>query len=123
MPYDPSLSTTRDQVRRYVGDVDDDNLMLTDSEIEFFITQESDTKLAAALAAEAIAAEFARTTNYRFSTLWADAGDAYKHFLDLADRLREGVIETAIPSFITSVAVEDDENEPQFTIGMHDAVE
>jgi hypothetical protein len=121
MPYDPTLATTRDQVRFYVGDTDDDNLLLTDPEVEFLLTEEPDVKLAAADAANVIAAKFARDTNYRFSTLWADAGDAYDHFIKLGERLRAGTVATVGPTLISSEAVSDDEFESQFTIGIHDS--
>lgn len=121
MPYDPTLTLDRDQVRFYTGDTDDDSVLLSDPEIEFLLTQEPDVKLAAADAADVIAAKFARDVNYRFSTLWADAGDAQEHFETIADRLRSGAVDSVDISFITSDAVEADEFEPQFTIGIHDS--
>lgn len=93
--YDKSLSTNRDKIRLLVGDTNNDSLMLEDEEIEFLLTNNSDALyLTAADACEIIAAKFARDVNYRFSTLWQDAGDAYDHYMNLAERYRKTADET-----------------------------
>ena len=56
---DPSNSN-KDAVRLYVGDTDTSDQLLQDEEIEFLIATEGATRLAAARAAEAIAAKFSR---------------------------------------------------------------
>lgn len=85
--YDPSLSTERDKVRFLVGDTDNDNLMLSDDEVTFALTEAAaNIYSAAASLCKSIAARFARDVNYRFSTLWQDAGDAYAHYMALAEK-------------------------------------
>lgn len=119
--YDPSLTLDRDKVRLLVGDTDDDHQMLVDTEIEFALTEEADDiYLASARLCEIIAARFARDVNYRFSTLWLDSGDAYDHFLSLAERYRtESSRNTGQPIFTMGEGV-DDEAPEIFWYGMHD---
>jgi hypothetical protein len=89
--YDDNLTTDRDKVRFLIGDTDDDQQMLSDNEIAFILTQENNNLLlSASNACRAIAAKFARDVNYRFSTMWQDASDAYDHFMDLAEKHRIG---------------------------------
>jgi hypothetical protein len=91
MAYDPTLPRDSDKVRLIIGDTDNTDLMLHEDEINYFIGLYSDLKLAASYCCRVIAARFARDVNYRFSTLWQDASDAYKHYMELADRLMTDV--------------------------------
>lgn len=125
MTYDPTLAKDTDKVRYLVGDTDDDDLMLEDTEIKFLLTLENDNLFeAAARACETIAAKFARDVNYRFSTMWQDASDAYDHYMRLAKRLRERD-EYHFPDLgFKASPVFDDRNEdygPEvFWVAMHD---
>ena len=88
--YDETLPTDRDKVRFLIGDTDNDTLMLSDTEVEFALSENSDNLYAAGSSlCKSIAARFARDVNYRFSTLWQDSGDAYIHYMELAETLSE----------------------------------
>jgi len=119
--YDPSLVLDRDKVRFLVGDKDDDHQMLSDSEIAFALSENNDDiYMAAADLCEALAAEFSRDVNYRFSTLWLNAGDAYDHFMDRARQLRsDASAQTGQPIFTMGAGTDSDEPEI-FWYGMHD---
>jgi len=120
--YDDNLSTDRDKVRFLIGDTDDDNQMLSDNEIAFLLTQEnSNLLLASASACEAIAAKFARDVNYRFSTMWQDASDAYAHYMQLAEKYRtESSRNSGQPIFTFNENINSGEAVELFWYGMHD---
>ena len=123
MSYDPNLPTDKDKVRLLIGDTDDTLEFLCDTEIDFFVTEEPTIQIAASRAALAVAAQLAKDTDYRFSTLWQDAADAYNHFIALAKQLEEGVTENLSGiQFVSPISGSDDcaLGEPQFRIGMHD---
>lgn len=120
--YDDNLSNDRDKVRFLVGDTEDDQQMLSDGEIAFTLTQTGDNLLlAAAYACETIAAKFARDVNYRFSTMWQDASDAYDHFMDLAKKRRmESERNTGQPIFTFNENINGGLAPELFWYGMHD---
>lgn len=120
--YDDNLSRDVDKVRFLVGDTDDDQQMLSDNEINFILTQKGDNLLlAASFACETIAAKFARDVNYRFSTMWQDASDAYDHFMNLAKiRRTESERNTGQPIFTFNEHISDGEAPELFYYGMHD---
>ncbi len=90
MAYDETLPDNCNKVRFLIGDTDSDDPMLKDTEIEYCITVEnSDLFFAAARCCETVASRFARDVDYRFSTLWQNAGDAFDHYMALAERLRK----------------------------------
>ena len=119
--YDPTLTLDRDKIRWLVGDTDDEQQMLYDSEIAFALTEEvDDLYLSSAMICESLAASFARDVNYRFSTLWSNAGDAYAHFRGLASTLRtEASRNTGQPIFTMGEGTDPDAPEI-FWYGMHD---
>ena len=120
MPYDPALLKDEDKVRRLIGDVDNDDLIFEDSEIEYYLSINNDDLYStAADLCEAILGEFARETNYRFSTLWLDAGDVYEHYKDLMDRFREKAGQTPTELSFTS-AVSDVDYPEHIWYEMHD---
>lgn len=89
MPYNPNLVDKKDQVRLKIGDVYDQEF-LSDSEIQFILDSNSSNVVKASVACcRAIAARFARNTDYRFSTLWQDASQAFEHFMRLAEKIEE----------------------------------
>ena len=120
--YDDNLSTTRDQLRFLIGDTDDNEQMLSDSEIAFLFTMEDDDLLmTCASACDAIASKFARDVNFRFCTMWQDASDAKKHYTELANRFRaETSRNTAQPVFTFNENLNAGEVWEQFWYGMHD---
>jgi hypothetical protein len=118
MSYNPSLVDKKDQVRLKIGDVYPDQEFLSDQEIRFMLDANSQHVLRASSAAcRAIAARFARNTDYRFSTLWQDQSQAYKHFMDLAGKLEQ---ETDSSSTIVPVFTGSGKSSNIFAVGMMD---
>ena len=119
--YDDQLSLDRDKVRFLVGDTDNDNPMLSDNEVGFALSENNnDIYMSAAYLCEALAAGFARDVNYRFSTLWLNAGDAYEHFTRRAQQLRRDA-DSATGQPIFTMGEGTDEDAPEiFWYGMHD---
>lgn len=120
MSYDATLSRDTDKVRLMIGDTDASDEMLHDLELQYFLTTYTDLRASAAAACRVIAARFARDVNYRFSTLWQDASDAYKHYMKLADSLdaAAGTEDMEGPVFTSSTNFES--GNPIFIIGMDD---
>ncbi len=124
--YDSNLVLDRDKVRFLIGDTDNDFPMLEDGEISYLLTEEGNNVLmAASRCCLAIASEFARDVNYRFSTMWQDSTDAYNHYIQLSDMLRkEGTTQTELSvSFLMSNEMQrrvDNDKVEIFFYGMHD---
>lgn len=83
-----------DRVRLLVGDNDSTDYVLQDADVVFFLEEANDDiYLAATMAAEAIAAKYARmVTNSQSDvhgnhSLTRNYSDRHKHYLDLAKRL------------------------------------
>jgi hypothetical protein len=96
--YGSSLATDKDTVRFHIGDTDPDDPQLHDEEITALLTSEGGVMRAAIRAAEAIAARYARRTDFRVSgELHQSASQMYQHYLDLAVRLRRRQSLNAIP--------------------------
>jgi len=122
--YDKTLPTDRDKVRLLIGDTNNDVLLMEDEEIEFLLTNNNSALyLTAADACEIIAAKFARDVNYRFSTLWQDAGDAYEHYMALAEKHRKTADSSeTVPSGLSFTASDilDTDDPAVFWYGMTD---
>lgn len=84
---DPSGST-RDAVRLMIGDTDIDDQLIQDEEIAYFLDQEGTTHMAAARAADAIAAKFSRQADKKVGDLSIAASQRAKAYRDLAADLR-----------------------------------
>jgi hypothetical protein len=95
--------------------------MLSDGEIAFALLENTDdVYMASADLCDALAAGFARDVNYRFSTLWLNAGDAYKHFKERGAQLRaDASAQTGQPIFTMGEGTDPDAPEI-FWYGMHD---
>jgi len=87
---DPTASDL-DGVRFLVGDVDEDEQLLSDEEIEYLLSQYSDSRMAAARAARAIAARFARQVDERVGDMALTLSQRVRHFTALADELESRV--------------------------------
>lgn len=123
LSYDPGLPNNKDKVRHLIGDTDPDQEFLEDTEIQFHLDQEGTVRRAAAQCARAIAARLAADTDYRFSTLWSDASQAYKHFMDLA-RVLDQQNTGNIKAKYTGLGPDDGiYGEPIFGIAMHDFIQ
>lgn len=121
--YDPSVPTDRDKVRFLIGDTDNDNLMLSDDEVAFTLSENADDLyLTAASLCKSIAARFARDVNYRFSTLWQDSGDAYEHYMALAKRYEEEALSGggSLEVVFTMSGSRCTQYPEEFWYGMHD---
>ena len=120
--YDNNLDLDRDKIRLLVGDTDDDHQMLADNEIAFFLAQNGDDLyMTAAMCCEAIASKFARDVDYRFSTMWQNASEAYDHYKDRAETYRalQATQSAVIPAFQSGPGM--DEEYPEiFWYGMND---
>lgn len=121
MSYDPLLSQPKDRVRNLIGDTDTTHEILHDREVDFFVSVEANELIAASRAAMACAARFARDTDFRFSTLWQDASQAYRHFMELAESLKDVADEQGTTGIEFVSSVEGTINDiPRFDIAMHD---
>jgi len=85
---DPS-DGPKDAVRFIVGDIDTDDQLVSDEEIFFLLDEFSDVYVTAASVAEAIAAQFAREITHSGDGLSFSGSDLHKHYMDLAERLRQ----------------------------------
>ena len=81
------LTDDTDKVRLLIGDTDSDDWLLSDDEVDFFITEHSDLNIAAAAAAEAIAASFARGYDFATDGQSFNRSQRVQHYLDLAAKL------------------------------------
>lgn len=87
MPFDASLTNDRDKIRFLVGDTDDTDEMLEDETYDGILSTASNLGMAASVAARAIAAKFARETDYRASRVGESRSQLYRHYLSLASQL------------------------------------
>lgn len=122
--YAPGQST-RDRVRRLIGDVVQDDPLLQDEELDDFLISFPNIYRAGAEACRAIAAEFARDVSFSFEGMSLQAQARYRHFLELANVLEKQAATTpaALPSSLQGGSPSDyseDHEEPIFEIGMHD---
>lgn len=123
---DPS-GTTRDQVRTYIGDTDTTDQLLTDEQIAFALTEGGTVSLAAAIAADWIAATFARKADKSVGDLSISYSQTAQQFSKLADRLRSESSRISLPYFggISQSAkdtreADTDRVKPAFTVDMLD---
>lgn len=87
--YDTSLSTSRDKVRLLVGDTDTNDQQLSDEEITFITSEETNVYRAAALASRTLAAKYARLVGSSVESLRFFASDRFDHYTQLARQLEE----------------------------------
>lgn len=88
--YDNPKASDKDAVRFLVGDTDEDDPLVTDEEIEFFIEEfPSSTYHAAAEVAESIAAKFSREVAHSGDGLSYSAEQLQSNYAELAVRLRK----------------------------------
>ena len=85
----PIESSEIDLVRLKIGDTDTEDALLVDEEIEVFIEAwPGNIELAAADAADAIAAKFSRGFNFATDGQAFNRRERVEHYADLAKRLR-----------------------------------
>lgn len=90
MSFTYDLSNNIGQVRFYLGDTNIDNYFLTDEDISFsLIENNNNLKFTAADCADAIAAKVAREPRMKkVDNLTVSYQDIYRHYTDLAKKLR-----------------------------------
>jgi hypothetical protein len=107
---DPT-SSDLDAARLLIGDTDTDHQLLSDEELNFFVSQYSNVYHAAALAAEALAARFAPSTEQKLGDWSAAYQQRYEHFRQLAIDLRKRTARQAYPYFGGVTPLEDEDTE------------
>jgi hypothetical protein len=124
---DPTSSSV-DAVRFLIGDTDFDDQQLSDEEIQFLLSQANGSAyLAAASAAEAIAAKYARLCSKSVGDLSYNYAQRQQHYERLARRLYIKAAEVAMPvaggisqSDKRIVEQDADRVQPSFTVSLHD---
>lgn len=119
-------NTARDEVRLLCGDCVDTQKYLTNAEIAYCIAKEPVIELAAAKAAENIAAKLAREISQGAEGFSGSLDQRRRHFLDVAKGLRkmygQGVPEVGGIDDADNDALDDEADIvlTKFKIGMHD---
>ena len=88
-------SSDLDSVRFLVFDTDTNDQLLSDEEINWVLTEQSNIRLAAADCCEAIAAKFAKDINRSVVGISANPGSRAAFYLELADRIRAQATQTS----------------------------
>lgn len=90
--YNPGITNDSDRVRFLIGDTNADTPLFDDGEIAFLVSEAGDVYTAAALAADQLAARYARDVNRAVAGdggVRVDAGQRFDHYTTLARQLRE----------------------------------
>ena len=77
-----------DLLRFLIGDTDTDHQLLQDEELDFLISTQNNYYMAAAIAADALTAKFAPSTQEKLGDCSQDFQQRYDHFLALSKELR-----------------------------------
>jgi len=86
--FSDDLTTTLNQVRRLIGDVNSTSAEFQDAEINFFIDQEANIFGAASLASEALAAKYADQVDKEVDDLKIRASQKHAHYEALSTKYR-----------------------------------
>jgi hypothetical protein len=130
--YDSSLVAPRDQIRFLVGDTESDEYFLEDEEIVFLMTtwdHKNSVYYTASMAAEAIAAKFAREISVSSDSQSLSTSELQQKYLDLAARLlrqHETLLtggNVDMGGVLTGEQPDPTVTSPAFGTGMHDFVE
>ncbi len=84
-----NLTTDLAKVRRLIGDTDSANPLFTDEELDFIIDEEPTIYGAAAVACEALAAEYSIKVDKSVGDLKLSLSQKHEQFLAMAKRFRE----------------------------------
>lgn len=126
------ISSARDQVRFLVGDTDPDEFFLHDDEIAWLISiwkDKGSTFYVASMAAEAIAARFAREVSTTSDSQTVSTSELQQKYLDLAARLmrmHETLLtggEVDMGGVYAGEQPDPTVTSPAFGTGMHDYIE
>lgn len=85
--YNPSLNTSRDRVRLYIGDTDTDDQQLSNEEIDAMLLLDASVFAAAAMAARTLAAKYARQADKWVGDLKILASQKARAYHELAETL------------------------------------
>lgn len=127
--YNPAQLATSPlyQVRLLVGDTDTNDQLVSDEEINWYVSQQTSVKLAAADVCEAIAAKFARWTDASVDGVSESASQKSERYSARAKELKQDAYSLALPVFggITVAQQQQadqdtDKVQPSFKIGMND---
>lgn len=127
--YTGSPTTDRDKVRLLIGDTQESDPLLTDGEVEFFISLDPSIHRAASKSAEAIAAKFSRQHDESVGKVRVSFSQKFKQFMDLAKSLRIEANRRGLSNISSGgISVSDketeiqdtDRTEPFFTRRLHD---
>lgn len=93
-----AATSSLDAVRLLIGDTDENDPLLYDTEINYFISIEGGAKVAAAAAARAIAAKFARLADRSIGALSISYTKKYTQYMELAALiLQQSMMEPVAP--------------------------
>lgn len=127
--YTGSPTDNLSKVRLLIGDTIESDVLLTDDEINFFITLEPVIFRAASKAAEAIAARFSREHDESIGKTRISFSQKFKQFMDLAKSLKDQASRLGLVNISSGgISVSDketevkdtDRTEPFFTRRLHD---
>lgn len=125
--YSSPDSGDRDKVRTYIGDTDSTDQLLSNEQIAYALSEGGTVKEAAAIAAEWIAALFARKSDTSVGDLSISYSQRAQQYRQLANGLRSRSARYALPYFggISEAAkdtreADTDRVEPGFTVTMLD---
>lgn len=126
--YNGALTNDRDKVRLFLGDTDsDDQLPVSDAEVDYALTEQGSIRAAAALCAEWLAARYTREVSKSVGSLSIQLADKARQFRELAAQLRANSALYALPyaggiSIANKDSREDDSDrvEPAFYKGQLD---
>jgi hypothetical protein len=126
--YGGNLAGPRDRVRFLIGDTDPDDPQLQDGEIDGLLGDvENLPQWAAPLAADALAAKYARQVSYSAGRQSRQLGDRASHYRELAAELRRAAARYVVPVSTGQEVSADREDsqdaalkQPNFVIGQMD---
>lgn len=127
--YNPAQLATSPlyQVRLLVGDTDTNDQLVSDEEINWYVSQQTSVKLAAADVCEAISAKFARWTDASVDGVSESASQKSERYSARAKELKQDAYSLALPVFggVTIAQQQQadqdtDKVQPSFKIGMND---
>jgi len=111
--YNSSLTTDKDKVRFYIGDIDQTGQLLQDEEISFLLAEVSNVLLAAAHAAKAVAAKFSRQADKAVGDLRISLSQKAQAYMSLAaDLEKRALTSSAYPTW------QEPEEDARFELGM-----
>jgi len=128
--FDPTkITTDLAKVRTMIADTDEDNPLLTDEQINFFVSVESNIYLASAMCCEAISSSYAGQVDTKVGDLAISKSQKSKQYKEQADRFRlQAKQKGGAQLFAGGISIsskdtyEDDSDrvEPAFSIGQFD---